>query len=43
MRNLVGYNDLPKEISHQIDKAVNIWKNYLNEKGLLQQSLFIID
>lgn len=32
MRNLVGYNDLPKEISHQIEMVVNIWKKYVNDE-----------
>ena len=32
MSILVGYNDLPKEISHQIDKVVNIWEKYVNDE-----------
>lgn len=32
MSILVGYNDLPKEISHQIDKVVNIWVKYVNDE-----------
>lgn len=32
MRNLVGYRDLPKEISHQIDKTVHIWKKYVGDE-----------
>ena len=32
MRDLVGYNDLPEEISHQIEKVVDIWKKYVNDE-----------
>ena len=32
MSILVGYNDLPTEISHQIDKVVSIWKKYVNDE-----------
>ena len=32
MRNLIGYNDLPEEISNQIDKVVNIWKKHLKDE-----------
>ena len=32
MRNLVGYNDLPEEISNQIDKVVSIWKKHLKDE-----------
>ena len=32
MSILVGYNDLPKKISHQIEKIVDIWKKYVNDE-----------
>ena len=31
MSNIIGYNDLPEEISNQIRKVVNIWKKYVND------------
>lgn len=32
MSILVGYNNLPKEISHQIEKVVDIWKKYVKDE-----------
>lgn len=32
MKNLIGYNDLPKEISRQIDEVVSIWRKYMGDE-----------